>query len=75
MNRHRPARQRVDSVRRVPPTARPHIPRLGRGAPIAAHAALFVFVWGRLSRMGVRFERLFARWRAGTLPALWPIGS
>lgn len=30
--------------------------------------ALLVLVWTRISRMGVRLERLIARWRAGTLP-------
>jgi hypothetical protein len=41
-------------------------------APVAArdraHTALLVLLWGRLARMAARFERLFARWRAGTLP-------
>ena len=31
-------------------------------------SALLVIVWGRLSRMVVRMERLIALWRAGTLP-------
>ncbi|MBC7637114.1 MAG: hypothetical protein H7251_16105 [Acetobacteraceae bacterium] len=30
--------------------------------------ALLVMVWGRISRMGARLERLMAKWRAGTLP-------
>ena len=30
--------------------------------------AMLVVVWGRLSRMVVRMERLVALWRAGTLP-------
>ena len=33
-----------------------------------ALAALVLVVWGRLSRMAQRFERLVAQWRAGTLP-------
>ena len=33
-----------------------------------ALTALLVLVWGRLSRMAVRLERLMARWQAGTLP-------
>ena len=44
-------------------------------AAIAARAArdraltvLLVAVWGRISRMGARLERLIAQWRAGTLP-------
>ena len=44
-------------------------------AAIAAKAArdrtltaLLVLVWGRIARMGTRLERLFAQWRAGTLP-------
>jgi len=41
-------------------------------APVAARdrtrTALLVHVWSRLSRMATRFERLFARWQAGTLP-------
>jgi hypothetical protein len=41
-------------------------------APVAARdrarTTLLVLLWGRLARMATRFERLFARWRAGTLP-------
>ena len=37
-------------------------------APDRSRTAFLVFVWGRLSRMVVRFEKLYARWRAGTLP-------
>ena len=44
-------------------------------AVIAARAArdraltvLLVAVWGRITRMGARLERLVALWRAGTLP-------
>jgi hypothetical protein len=41
-------------------------------APLAARdrarTALLVLLWGRLARSAARFERLFARWRAGTLP-------
>ena len=33
-----------------------------------ARSALLVLVWGRIGRMANRFEALFARWRAGTLP-------
>ena len=33
-----------------------------------ARTALLVLIWSRLGRMATRFERLFARWRAGTLP-------
>ena len=33
-----------------------------------AWTALLVIVWGRLSRMVVRMERLVALWRAGKLP-------
>jgi hypothetical protein len=32
-------------------------------------SALLVIVWGRVSRVGVRIERLLALWRAGKLPA------
>ena len=31
--------------------------------------ALLVLVWGRIGRMANRFENLFARWRANTLPS------
>jgi hypothetical protein len=41
-------------------------------APVAARdrarTTLLVLLWGRLARMATRFERLFARWRAGNLP-------
>lgn len=41
-------------------------------AVVAAHdrvlTALLVLVWGRISRIGARLERLIAQWRAGTLP-------
>jgi hypothetical protein len=41
-------------------------------APVAARdrarTSLLVLLWGRLGRMATRFERLFARWREGTLP-------
>ena len=37
-------------------------------APDRSRTAFLVFVWGRLSHMVVRFEKLYARWRAGTLP-------
>jgi hypothetical protein len=41
-------------------------------APVAARdrarTTLLVLLWGRLARSATRFERLFARWRAGTLP-------
>jgi hypothetical protein len=41
-------------------------------APVAARdrarTALLVLLWGRLARSATRFERLFARWREGTLP-------
>ena len=47
----------------------------GLRAAIAAHAArdraraaMLVLVWSRVSRMATRFETLFAKWRAGTLP-------
>lgn len=47
----------------------------GLRAAIAAHAvrdrvheAVLVLVWGRIGRMANRFDALFARWRAGTLP-------
>ena len=33
-----------------------------------ARTALLVLVWGRIGRMGTRLEKLFARWRANTLP-------
>jgi hypothetical protein len=33
-------------------------------------SALLVIVWGRVSRVGVRVERLLALWRAGKLPAV-----
>ena len=33
-----------------------------------ARTALLVLVWGRIGRTVARFEALFARWRAGTLP-------
>lgn len=39
--------------------------RAGRDRSLAA---LVLVVWGRLSRMAQRFERLVVRWRAGTLP-------
>ena len=35
---------------------------------VRARTALLVLVWGRIGRMANRFETLFARWRAGTLP-------
>ena len=35
---------------------------------VRARTALLVLVWGRIGRMANRFENLFARWRAGTLP-------
>ena len=35
-----------------------------------ALTVLLVAVWGRIGRMRTRLERLIARWRAGTLPAL-----
>ena len=42
---------------------------------VAAHAprnpqraVLFGLLWGRLGRMASRFETLFAKWQAGTLP-------
>ena len=45
-------------------------------APLAARdwsrPALLVRVWSRLSHASVRFERLFTRWREGTLPAPRP---
>jgi len=51
----------------------------GLQAVIAAHAArdraqtaFLVFLWGRLARAKTRFQRLFDRWRAGTLPAQRP---
>jgi hypothetical protein len=41
-------------------------------APVAARnrarTPLLVLLWGRLARSAKRFERLFARWRAGNLP-------
>jgi len=37
-------------------------------APDRSRTAFLVFVWGRLSHMVVRFEKLYARWKAGTLP-------
>jgi hypothetical protein len=37
-------------------------------APDRSRTAFLVFVWGRLSRMVVRFTKLYARWKAGTLP-------
>ncbi len=37
-----------------------------------ARTALLVLVWTRLSRMALRFERLYARWRAGTIRAPRP---
>ena len=37
-------------------------------APDRSRTAFLVFVWGRLSRMVVRFEKLYARWKNGTLP-------
>ena len=35
---------------------------------VRARTALLVFVWGRIGRMANRFDNLFARWRASTLP-------
>ena len=35
---------------------------------VRARTALLVLVWGRIGRMANRFEKLFARWRANTLP-------
>ena len=37
-----------------------------------ALTALLVLVWGRVSRMAARLERLVALWRAGKLPARRP---
>jgi hypothetical protein len=37
-------------------------------APDRSRTAFLVFVWGRLSHMVVRFAKLYARWKAGTLP-------
>lgn len=39
-----------------------------RAARERALSPLFVLVWGRVARMAQRMERLFARWKAGTLP-------
>ena len=33
-----------------------------------ARAAMLVLLWSRIGRMSTRFETLFAKWRAGTLP-------
>ena len=35
---------------------------------VRARTAMLVLVWGRIGRMANRFEKLFARWRANTLP-------
>jgi hypothetical protein len=37
-------------------------------APDRSRTAFLVVVWGRLSHMVVRFAKLYARWKAGTLP-------
>ncbi len=39
-----------------------------RAAPDRANTAVLVQVWGYLGRAAARFEALFARWQAGTLP-------
>ena len=51
----------------------------GLRAAIANHTvkdrpreALFVLAWTRIGRMANRFQALFARWQAGTLPAPRP---
>jgi hypothetical protein len=43
-----------------------------RAAKDRALSALLALVWTRLYRMATRFERLVARWRAGTLPSPRP---
>jgi hypothetical protein len=46
---------------------------IGRIAPrIPARIPFFVFIWGRVSRTVLRFERLVTLWRAGTLPKSRP---